>query len=91
LEARVTIGDLAHRTDTDGLVHLPGLASFDPLDLAESTIIRRLAGNWHQRATVKRGAPDIDALIEADRPDCPEPIVPFRDHPTWQALPEHGA
>jgi hypothetical protein len=38
--------------------------------------------------TVKRGEPDIDALFEADRPDHPEPIVPFRDHPTWQALPD---
>jgi hypothetical protein len=33
LEAGVTIGDLAHRTDTDGLVHLPGLPSFDGLTL----------------------------------------------------------
>jgi hypothetical protein len=33
LEAGVTIGDLAHRTDTDGLVHLPGLPSFHGLTL----------------------------------------------------------
>jgi alpha-N-dichloroacetyl-p-aminophenylserinol N-oxygenase len=85
----VTVGDLTHRTDS--LVHLPGLPSFDPLDTAESVVIRRLAGNWHRPVTVKRGEPDIDALFEADRPDYPEPIVPFRDHPTWQALPEHRA
>ena len=42
-------------------------------------------------ATVKRGEPDIDALFEADRPDYPERIVPFRDHPTWQALPDRVA
>ena len=84
----MTIDHLAHRTDTDGLVHLPGLPSFDPLDTAESAIILRLAGNWHRRATVKRGEPDIDVLFEADRPDYPERIIPFRDHPTWQALPD---
>ena len=33
LEAGVTIGDLAHRTDTDGPVHLPGLPSFHGLTL----------------------------------------------------------
>lgn len=71
----------------DGLVHVPGLPSFDPAEPAESAIIRRLAGNWHRRATVKRDEPDIDALFEPDRPDYPERIVPFRDHPTWQALP----
>jgi alpha-N-dichloroacetyl-p-aminophenylserinol N-oxygenase len=72
----------------DGLVHLPGLPSFDPRDTAESAIISRLAGNWRRRATVKRDEPDLDVLFDADRPDYPERIVPFRDHPTWQGLPD---
>jgi hypothetical protein len=80
--------DPSPRTDADGLVHLPGLPSFDPRDTAESAIISRLAGNWHRRATVKRDEPDLDALFDADRPDYPERIVPFRDHPTWQGLPD---
>ena len=84
----MTTADLSLRTDADGLVHLPGLPSFDPTDIAESAVICRLAGNWHRRATVKRDEPDLDALFEADRPDYPERIVPFRDHPTWQALPD---
>ncbi|MFY9920316.1 MAG: diiron oxygenase [Mycobacterium sp.] len=84
----MTIDDLSLRTDADGLVHLPGLPSFDPHDTAESAIISRLAGNWHRRATVKRDEPDLDALFDADRPDYPERIVPFRDHPTWQGLPD---
>ena len=84
----MTIDDLSLRTDADGLVHLPGLPSFDPHDIAESAIINRLAGNWHRRATVKRDEPDLDALFDADRPDYPERIVPFRDHPTWQGLPD---
>jgi hypothetical protein len=82
----MTVDDL--RTDTDGLVHLPGLPSFNPRDAAESAVISRLAGNWHRRATVKRTEPDIDALFDADRPDYPERILPFRDHPTWLGLPE---
>jgi len=84
----MSIDELAPPADTDGLVHLPGLPSFDPIDTAESAIIGRLAGNWHRRATVKRDEPDIDALFEAGRPDYPERIVPFRDHPTWQGLPD---
>lgn len=70
------------------LVHLAGLPSFDPRDAAESAIITRLAGNWRRRATVKREEPDLDELFDASRPDYPERIVPFRDHPTWQALPD---
>jgi hypothetical protein len=72
----------------DGRVQRAGLPAFDPTDHAESAIIRRLAGNWHRRATVKRDEPDVDALFDPARPDYPERIVPFRDHPTWQALPE---
>jgi hypothetical protein len=80
--------DLLLRSDADGLVHMPGLPSFDPLDTAESAVISRLAGNWHRRATVKRAEPDIDSLFDPNRPDYPERIVPFRNHPTWQALPD---
>lgn len=72
----------------DGFVNLPGLPSFDPTDAAESAVVARLAGNWARRATVKRDEPDIDALFDAGRPDYPERIVPFRDHPTWQQLPD---
>jgi hypothetical protein len=75
-------------TAGSGFVNLPGLPSFDPQDPAESAVIRRLAGNWHGRATVKRAEPDIDDLFDAARPDYPERIIPFRDHPTWQKLPD---
>ena len=84
----MSIDELAPPADTDGFVHLPGLPSFDPRDTAESAVISRLAGNWHRRATVKRAEPDIDALFDPNRPDYPERIVPFRDHPAWQALPD---
>jgi hypothetical protein len=83
-------GDALGETADDGLVHVPGLPSYDPTDHVESAIIRRLAGNWHRRATVKRDEPDVDALFDLARPDYPERIIPFREHPTWQALPpEH--
>ncbi len=84
----MTIADFSLRTDADGLVHLPGLPSFDPQDVCESAIISRLAGNWRRRATVKRDEPDLDALFDPNRPDYPERIVPFRDHPTWHRLPD---
>jgi alpha-N-dichloroacetyl-p-aminophenylserinol N-oxygenase len=74
----------------DGLVHIQGLPSFDPSDVCESAIIKRLAGNWRRRATVKRDEPDLDALFDTNRPDYPERIIPFRDHPTWQALPDEA-
>lgn len=77
-----------HLAAENGFIHLPGLPAFDPKDPTESAIIRRLAGNWHRRATVKRDEPDVDALFDLDRPDYPERIVPFREHPTWLALPE---
>jgi hypothetical protein len=65
----------------------PGLPAFDPNDPVEHAVIRRLVGNWHRRATVKRDEPDLDELFEPDRPDYPERILPFHDHPTYQALP----
>jgi alpha-N-dichloroacetyl-p-aminophenylserinol N-oxygenase len=84
----MSMDDLSLRPDTDDLIHLPGLPAFDPCDGAESAVIRRLARNWDRRATVKRSEPDIDALFDPSRPDYPEQIVPFRNHPTWQALPD---
>ncbi|PBC47849.1 N-oxidase [Rhodococcus sp. ACS1] len=75
-------------SDAEGLVHLPGLPSFDPADEAENAVISRLAGNWHRRSTVKRDEPDLDELFDAGRADYPEKIVPFRDHPTWRAMPD---
>ena len=82
------MNDVSLRSGSDGFVHMPGLPSFNPQDCAESAVIRRLAGNWHRRATVKRDEPDVDALFDSSRPDYPERIVPFRNHPTWQALPD---
>ncbi|MGI5458726.1 AurF N-oxygenase family protein [Streptomyces sp. CA-249302] len=49
-------------------------------------MIGRLSGNWHRRAAVKRQEPDLDDLFEPERPDCPESLLPFRDHPTYLAL-----
>lgn len=85
----MTIDDLQlQRSDADGLVHFPGLPAFDPADETENAIIRRLAGNWHRRSTVKRDEPDLDELFVAGRADYPEKLVPFRAHPTWQAMPD---
>ncbi|GAA3616583.1 hypothetical protein GCM10022419_122420 [Nonomuraea rosea] len=56
------------------------------VDATESAVIRRLAGNWHRRASVKRDELRLEDLYELDRPDYPESILPFRDHPTWLAL-----
>ncbi|MFD7668183.1 diiron oxygenase [Streptomyces sp. NPDC059788] len=64
----------------------PGVPRHDPNDPVESAVIRRLVGNWHRRATVKRTEPNLEELFEPDRPDYPERILPFHDHPTYQAL-----
>jgi P-aminobenzoate N-oxygenase AurF. len=63
-----------------------GVARHDPGDPLEHAVIGRLVGNWHRRATVKRDEPDLDDLFEPDRPDYPERILPFHDHPTYLAL-----
>jgi hypothetical protein len=55
--------------------------------VVESAVIARLAGNWTRRAAVKRDEPDLDALFEADRPDFPEHLLPFHDHPLYLKLP----
>jgi hypothetical protein len=60
------------------------LPAHDPSDQTENAVIARLAGNWHRRAAVKRPEPDLDELFEMGRPDYPEALLPFRDHPTYQ-------
>lgn len=64
----------------------PHLPSHDPDDPVESAVIIRLAENWRRRASVKGKELDLDALYEPDRPDYPESIVPFHDHPTYEEL-----
>jgi len=64
----------------------PRLPDHDPADPAENAVIARLAGNWSRRAAVKQPEPDLDDLFEPDRPDYPERILPFRDHPTYRGL-----
>ncbi|WP_405650573.1 diiron oxygenase [Streptomyces sp. RK9] len=63
-----------------------GIPTFDPNDPVENAVIRRLVGNWHRRATVKREEPDLDELFDLSLADYPERILPFRDHPTFRGL-----
>lgn len=72
---------------TNGLVEVPGLPAFDPTDRVENAVIKRLAGNWQRRATVKREEPKLEDLFDKARPDYPERIVPFVGHPGWDGLP----
>jgi hypothetical protein len=74
--------------NADGLVEIPGIPAFDPTDHVENAVIRRLAKNWHRRATVKRDEPKLEDLFDDARPDYPERIVPFVGHPTWERLPD---
>ncbi|RKT19036.1 para-aminobenzoate N-oxygenase AurF [Streptomyces sp. 1114.5] len=64
----------------------PQLPEHDPDDPVENAVIARLAGNWARRASVKRAEPDLDDLFEPDRPDYPEHLLPFHDHPAYLAL-----
>lgn len=64
----------------------PELPEYDPRDPVESAVMARLAGNWHRRAAVKREEPDLDDLFDPGRPDYPEALLPFRDHPTYRQL-----
>ncbi|WP_431981516.1 AurF N-oxygenase family protein [Streptomyces qinglanensis] len=70
----------------DGVSLPEGVPTFDQNDPVEHAVIRRLVGNWHRRATVKRDEPNLDDLFEPARPDYPEAILPFHDHPTYRAL-----
>jgi hypothetical protein len=63
--------------------HLP---QHDPTEPIENAVINRLVGNWHRRAMVKRDEPDLDDLFEVDRPDYPQHLLPFHDHPAYLAL-----
>lgn len=65
---------------------LRSLAEHDPQDPVENAVISRLAGNWTRRAAVKRQELDLDDLFEPDRPDFPEALLPFRDHPVYLGL-----
>jgi hypothetical protein len=70
-------------TEHSADIHLP---SYNPADPVENAVITRLAKNWRRRASVKGAELDLDALYEPDRADYPEEILPFHDHPTYQAL-----
>jgi hypothetical protein len=79
-------GDSPLSTDEPTPALPDGIPTYDPSDPVENAVIRRLVGNWHRRATVKREEPDLDDLFEPERADYPEKILPFHDHPTWKAL-----
>lgn len=65
---------------------LRSLPEHDPHNAVENAVLSRLAGNWHRRATVKQEEPNLDDVFELDRPDFPEALLPFREHPTYLAL-----
>lgn len=52
----------------------------------ESAVMRRLAGNWHRRAVVKKSEPDLNDLFEKDRPDFPLAMTPLHGHPVLDTL-----
>ncbi|WP_054813905.1 AurF N-oxygenase family protein [Nocardia arizonensis] len=65
----------------------PDLPVHDPADPVESAVINRLAANWGRRASVKRDEPDLLEFFDPLRPDFPEALIPFRDHPAYLRLP----
>lgn len=77
-----------HGSGTNGLISIAGSPAFDPSDAGESAVISRLVGNWHRRAAVKRGEPDVHALFDPERPDFRVDMVPYSGHPMWERLPE---
>ncbi|MGD0068918.1 MAG: diiron oxygenase [Streptosporangiaceae bacterium] len=50
----------------------------------------RLAKNWHRRAAVKRGEPDLDEPFDLERPDYPVGILPFGNHDAWLSAPDEA-
>ena len=52
----------------------------------ENAVLTRLADNWSRRAAVKRVEPHLDDEFDPSKSDYPEEILPFHDHPTYQAL-----
>ncbi|MGA9871445.1 MAG: diiron oxygenase [Rhodococcus sp. (in: high G+C Gram-positive bacteria)] len=70
------------------MIETPQLPDFDPSDVVESAIVSRLAGNWANRATVKKPEPDLDDLFDHAKHDYPEELIPFAEHETYRNLPE---
>ncbi len=69
-------------------IEKPPLPEHDPNDPVESAVVTRLAGNWGNRATVKKPEPDLDDLFDHSKHDYPEALIPFADHDTYRNLPE---
>ncbi|MDJ0392776.1 diiron oxygenase [Rhodococcus sp. G-MC3] len=70
------------------MIEHPPLPAYDSTDEVESAIVSRLAGNWANRATVKKPEPDLDDLFDHVKHDYPEALIPFAEHETYRALPE---
>lgn len=70
------------------MIENPRLPEYDAEDPVESAVVRRLAGNWGNRATVKKAEPELDDLFEHDKHDFPEELMPFAEHDTYRNLPE---
>jgi alpha-N-dichloroacetyl-p-aminophenylserinol N-oxygenase len=60
--------------------------NFERESPVESAVMRRLAGNWHRRAVVKKSEPNLNDLFEKDRPDFPLFMTPLHGHPVLDAL-----
>ena len=87
------MNDIPNEADPGATVarRLRSLPEHDPHDAVENAVLSRLAGNWHRRATVKQEEPNLDDVFELDRPDFPDALLPFREHPTYLALDERGS
>ncbi len=70
------------------MIDMPSLPAHDPDDLVESAVVSRLAGNWSNRATVKKPEPDLDDLFDHSKHDYPEDLIPFAEHDVYVGLPE---
>jgi len=46
-------------------------------------ILDTLADSWMQRAAVRKEILEYDEAFDSARPDFPEHLVPFRDHPLY--------
>ncbi len=70
------------------MIEAPPLPEYDPSNAVESAIVKRLAGNWANRATVKKSEPDLDDLFDHTKHDYPEALIPFAEHDVYRHLPE---
>ncbi|MBY6410492.1 diiron oxygenase [Rhodococcus sp. BP-252] len=70
------------------MIEHPSLPQYDATDPVESAVVKRLAGNWEHRATVKKAEPDLDDLFDPAKHDFPEALIPFAEHDTYRELPE---